>query len=108
MLALIRPREEQALSLALRAAATTLLSAYKRTLDVVLRHAEGGQALLELAAANDFMRGPAFEANPIGEPFDPDQLVARFDAGEPVEAIVFRSDQARVPLGTTSRAGMRA
>ena len=64
--------------------------------------------LLELAAANDFMRGPAFEANPIGEPFDPDQLVARFDAGEPVEAIVFRSDQAWVPLGTTSRAGMRA
>jgi hypothetical protein len=54
--------------------------------------------VLEPEAANEFMGGPAFEANPIGEKFDPDELAARFDAGEPVEEIVFRSDQAPVPL----------
>lgn len=49
--------------------------------------------LLDADAATDFMQGPAFAANPIGEAFDPDELAARFDAGEPVDALVFRSDQ---------------
>ena len=49
-------------------------------------------------AANEFMRGPAFDANPIGEPFDPDELAARFDAGAPVEELVFRSDQTPAPI----------
>jgi catechol-2,3-dioxygenase len=54
--------------------------------------------VLEPQAANDFMAGPAFEANPIGEPFDPDALVAAYDAGAPLDELVFRSDQQPVPL----------
>jgi len=50
--------------------------------------------LMEPKAANDFMAGPAFAANPIGERFDPDELLARFDAGQPVDNLIFRSDQA--------------
>ena len=49
--------------------------------------------LLDMKAADEFMRGPAFGANPVGEPFDPEQLAARYDAGKPVDDIVFRSDQ---------------
>jgi catechol 2,3-dioxygenase-like lactoylglutathione lyase family enzyme len=44
--------------------------------------------------ANEFMSGPAFAANPIGEPFDPDALVARLAQGKPVNDLIFRSDQA--------------
>jgi catechol-2,3-dioxygenase len=59
--------------------------------------------VLEPEAANAFMRGPAFGANPIGEPFDPDELVARLEAGEPVDQLVFRSDQTPVPLAGMHR-----
>jgi hypothetical protein len=34
-----------------------------------------------------------FTANPIGEPFDPEEPVARFESGEPVDDLIFRSDQ---------------
>lgn len=61
-------------------------------------HLEFQIDVLKAEAANRFMRGPAFEANPIGEPFDPDELVARFEAGAPVDQLVFRSDQAPAPL----------
>jgi catechol-2,3-dioxygenase len=59
--------------------------------------------VLEPDAANAFMAGPAFEANPIGEPFDPDELAARFEAGEPVDEVIFRSDQVPVPLAGPAR-----
>lgn len=49
--------------------------------------------LVSVDAANAFMDSPAFAANPIGEPFDPDELAARFDAGKPVDDLIFRSDQ---------------
>jgi len=49
--------------------------------------------LMEPDAANAFMGGAAFAANPIGEKFNPDELAARFDAGEAVDDIIFRSDQ---------------
>jgi catechol 2,3-dioxygenase-like lactoylglutathione lyase family enzyme len=49
--------------------------------------------LMEPEAANAFLRGKEFAANPIGEHFDPDELAARFDAGEPVDDLIFRSDQ---------------
>jgi catechol-2,3-dioxygenase len=58
--------------------------------------------LLDADAANDFMHGAAFGANPIGEPFDPDELLARFDAGEAVDELVFRSDQPAVALARSS------
>lgn len=48
--------------------------------------------------ANAFMRGPAFAANPIGETFDPDELVRRFRAGESLRDCIFRSDQPAVQL----------
>src|SRR5262249_32635978 len=49
--------------------------------------------LMGMKAADEFMRGPAFAANPVGEPFDPAELAARYDAGKAVDDIVFRSDQ---------------
>jgi len=49
--------------------------------------------LLGVEEANSFMRGPAFAANPIGEPFDPDTLATRLAQGEPVNDLIFRSDQ---------------
>jgi hypothetical protein len=59
--------------------------------------------VLEPEAANAFMSGPAFEANPIGEPFDPDELAARFEAGRPLDEVIFRSDQEPVPLSGAAR-----
>lgn len=58
--------------------------------------------VLDADAANEFMDSPAFDANPIGEPFDPDELVARFEAGESVADVVFRSDQDPVPVAGAS------
>ncbi len=49
--------------------------------------------LMGMKAADEFMRGPAFAANPVGEPFDPAELAARYEAGQAVDDIVFRSDQ---------------
>lgn len=49
--------------------------------------------LMSPEAANAFMRTPAFAANPIGEPFDPEHLAARYAAGEAVDDLIFRSDQ---------------
>ena len=40
------------------------------------------------------MIGPAFAANPIGEPFDPEALAERLAQGRPVNDLIFRSDQA--------------
>jgi catechol-2,3-dioxygenase len=50
--------------------------------------------LMRADDANEFMSGPAFAANPIGEPFDPDVLAARLAQGKPVNDLIFRSDQA--------------
>jgi catechol-2,3-dioxygenase len=43
--------------------------------------------------ANAFMAGAAFAKNPIGETFDPEELLRRYEAGEAVDDLVFRSDQ---------------
>jgi hypothetical protein len=40
------------------------------------------------------MRGAAFAANPIGEPFDPDALATRLAQDKPINDLIFRSDQA--------------
>jgi len=50
--------------------------------------------LMRTDDANEFMSGPAFAANPIGEPFDPDVLAARLAQGKPVNDLIFRSDLA--------------
>ncbi|MDA3039784.1 MAG: VOC family protein [Actinomycetota bacterium] len=55
--------------------------------------------VLDPDAANAFMEGPAFAANPIGEKFDPDALVAALDEGLPIADFVFRSDQEAAPFG---------
>jgi hypothetical protein len=39
------------------------------------------------------MAGPAFAKNPIGEKFDPDELVRRYETGLAVDDLIFRSDQ---------------
>lgn len=49
--------------------------------------------LMDLKTASDFMGSRTFAANPIGEPFDPEELVARYEAGKPVDDLIFRSDQ---------------
>lgn len=43
--------------------------------------------------ANSFMDSPAFAANPIGEDFDPEELLRRYDGGEDLTEVVLRSDQ---------------
>lgn len=50
--------------------------------------------LMDPDEANTFMHGNAFAANPVGEPFDPEALAVRYDSGEPVDDIIFRTDQA--------------
>jgi catechol-2,3-dioxygenase len=50
--------------------------------------------LLDAEGANRFMSGPAFAANPIGEPFDPDAVATRLAQGKPINDLIFRSDQA--------------
>lgn len=49
--------------------------------------------LLSPDDANRFMASPAWKANPIGEPWDPDLVLARYEAGHPVDELIFRSDQ---------------
>ncbi|MEM8925617.1 MAG: VOC family protein [Actinomycetota bacterium] len=49
--------------------------------------------LMTADEATRFMESPAFEANPIGEPFDPDELLRRFRADDDLDDVVFRSDQ---------------
>lgn len=41
-----------------------------------------------LAALQEWFDSGAFDKNPIGVEFDPDELVSRFQAGEPVEALI--------------------
>ena len=40
--------------------------------------------------AEDFLSSDAFDENPVGVLFDPDELAARFEAGEPVAELVKR------------------
>jgi catechol-2,3-dioxygenase len=54
--------------------------------------------LLDPDQANEFMATDAFIANPLGEPFDPEELCRRLDSGEPFDDLVLRSDQPQVPL----------
>ena len=42
------------------------------------------------AALQDYMRSDAFAANPIGVEFDPEKLLARFEAGDPVEELLLQ------------------
>lgn len=68
------------------------------TLSLYYRDPDGNgvELQIDLLTASDataFMRGPAFAANPVGEPFDPDVLAARFYQGKPVDDLIFRSDQ---------------
>ena len=36
----------------------------------------------------EFMESGTFDENPLGVPFDPDKLVARYQAGDPIEELV--------------------
>jgi len=40
--------------------------------------------------ANDWIRSADFAANPIGVVFEPDELVARYRSGEPLESLLAR------------------
>ena len=49
--------------------------------------------LLDERAASEFMHGPVFARNPRGESFDPDELVARYESGKPVDDLIFIEGQ---------------
>jgi catechol-2,3-dioxygenase len=49
--------------------------------------------LLEERVASEFMHGPVFARNPAGESFDPDELVARYESGRPVDDLIFIEGQ---------------
>jgi catechol 2,3-dioxygenase-like lactoylglutathione lyase family enzyme len=49
--------------------------------------------LLDPDAADEFMHGPVFARNPRGESFDPDELVARYESGQPVDDLIFIEGQ---------------
>ena len=54
--------------------------------------------LCDVETANEFMHSEAFENNPIGELFDPEEFLKQYEAGVPPEELVFRSDQVPAPL----------
>lgn len=46
---------------------------------------------------NDFFESPEFAANTLGGLFDPDELIRRYEAGEPVEELVRRPEEDEGP-----------
>jgi hypothetical protein len=42
------------------------------------------------AELNNYIRGEAFAANPIGTGFDPERLLERYRRGDPVEELVLQ------------------
>ncbi len=54
--------------------------------------------ILNVDEANAFMESDAFGANPVGETFEPDEIVELLSAGKSIEDIVLRSDQ-EMPKG---------
>jgi len=75
------------------------------TLSMYYRDPDGNQLefqidLLAPDEANAFLRGAAFGANPVGEPFDPEMLVARVEAGGSASELIFRSDQTPAPAAS--------
>ena len=61
--------------------------------------------VLDDTLANAFMGSRAFAANPIGELFDPEQLVTRYEQGKPCDDLIFRSDQPEASRGRLVRGG---
>jgi catechol-2,3-dioxygenase len=49
--------------------------------------------LLDEDAASAYMKTEEFARNPSGESFNPDELLRRYEAGEPVDALIFRPGQ---------------
>jgi catechol-2,3-dioxygenase len=48
--------------------------------------------------ANALMRTPAFAANPVGVAYDPDALLARYEAGEPEESLLAQPAGSASPI----------
>ena len=48
--------------------------------------------------ATDLMRTPEFQANPIGVDYDPELLLARFEAGEDVRSLIARPAGPPAPI----------
>lgn len=49
--------------------------------------------LLDIEAANEYMLSDEFIRNPSGDRFDPDELLARYEGGGPVDDLIFRPEQ---------------
>ena len=43
-------------------------------------------------AANEFMTSEAFQTNPIGVDFDPEELIKKLESGESIETLAKRPD----------------
>ena len=75
------------------------------TLSFYYRDPDGNQIELQIdifesnEALNEWMRGSDFDTNPIGVKFDPEDLIARYRAGEPASELLARPviDLAEVP-----------
>lgn len=48
---------------------------------------------LDAEAADAFMSTDAFRSNPLGQPFDPEELVGALSRGEPIDHLILRDDQ---------------
>lgn len=64
--------------------------------------------MMDLAQAGEFMRSDTFARDPVGQLFDPDELLARYEAGDPVDDLVFRSDQPESAGSAFRRTGRAA
>jgi hypothetical protein len=58
--------------------------------------------VLDVEAANAFMNGPEFAANPVGDTFDPEVVLAAIKAGQPLVPLVLRADQSAPERGLAS------
>jgi catechol 2,3-dioxygenase-like lactoylglutathione lyase family enzyme len=63
------------------------------TISLYFEDPDGHKTELQIDAmtmdvADEYIRGAVNEANPLGWPFDPDELVARYEAGEPLTALM--------------------
>jgi catechol-2,3-dioxygenase len=68
------------------------------TTSMYYRDPDGNQVELQIdnfpdtASLHAWFRSGAFAKNPLGVPFEPEQLVARFESGEPLEELLRRPD----------------
>ena len=59
----------------------------------------GGIDTMRPEQAHAFMAGPAFAKNPVGETFDPEELVRRYEAVQAVNSFFARTNRSMANTG---------